>query len=298
MTDRPLPAPLTCDDVRDLAGAFVLGALEPVEEAAVRDHLASCNDAHAEIAEVGSVLPVLQASVPVVEPSTGLKARILAAAAADLETRGATAAGPPTAASVPVSAAEAPAVAAVPTAAPIAPPAVSAAPIPFPTTASRVTSRTTWALRIAAVLVIGVLAGWNLMFQGQLNESERYQQAVATVLETASQPGSLTAVLTPDGGSGPAGLAAVSAAGDISLAMRDLSPTSGDQVYEAWIIGSDGTPVPIGGFQVGDAGTAYFEAGGLPAQDGIVLALTLEPGPGASTPTLPIVSSGTATAAG
>ena len=48
---------LTCDDVREMAGSFVLGALDPAEEAAVRAHLATCDDAHAEIAEAGSVLP-------------------------------------------------------------------------------------------------------------------------------------------------------------------------------------------------------------------------------------------------
>ncbi len=77
--------------------------------------------------------------------------------------------------------------------------------------------------------------------------------------------------------------------------MRDLAPTTGDQVYEAWVIGSDGVPVALGGFTPGSSGTAAFEAAGLPTDPGIVLALTLEPGPGATTPTMPIVSAGTAT---
>lgn len=37
---------------------------------------------------------------------------------------------------------------------------------------------------------------------------------------------------------------------------------------------------------------------GLPTSSWIVLALTLEPGPGATTPTLPIISKGVASAAG
>ncbi len=74
---------LTCDDVREMAGAFVLGALEPDEDVAVRAHLAGCNDTHAEIAELASVLPALAQSVPLVEPPAGLKARIMAAAAAE-----------------------------------------------------------------------------------------------------------------------------------------------------------------------------------------------------------------------
>ncbi len=66
-----------------MSGAFVLGALEPAEAAAVRAHLATCDRDHTEIAELGSVLPVLDESVPVVEPPDGLKARIMAAAAAE-----------------------------------------------------------------------------------------------------------------------------------------------------------------------------------------------------------------------
>ena len=78
---------LTCDEVRELAGSFVLGALDADEEAAVREHLATCPEAHEEIAELGGVLPALAESVPVVEPPAGLKGRIMAAAAADLEER-------------------------------------------------------------------------------------------------------------------------------------------------------------------------------------------------------------------
>ena len=73
---------LTCDEVREMAGAFVLGALTPADDAAVRAHLASCDDAHAEIDELGGVLPALAESVPVVEPPDRLKARIMTAAAA------------------------------------------------------------------------------------------------------------------------------------------------------------------------------------------------------------------------
>ena len=98
MSDEMHATDLTCDDVREMAGSFVLGALEPAEDAAVRAHLATCDDAHAEIAEAGSVLPVLLESVPVVEPSAALKGRILAAAVADLETRSTPPAAAPAAA--------------------------------------------------------------------------------------------------------------------------------------------------------------------------------------------------------
>ena len=290
MTDPMRPIDLSCDDVRVMAGAFVLGALEAAEDAAVRTHLATCSDAHAEIAEVGSVLPVLDASVPVVEPPAGLKARIMAAAAADLEVRGTSAsqAAPPVSSTVP-------------TAPPMS--AARGATTPFPSDqqrAARQVSRTspaTWAMRIAAVLVIGVLAGWNFLLQGQLDTARTYERNVAAVLDVASQPGALTAVLASATGSGPKGLAAVGPTGEMAMAMRDLAPTTGNQVYEAWVIGADGVPVPLGGATVGPTGTAFFTGGGLSTEPGAVLALTLEPGPGAKAPSSTPVSSGTVVAA-
>ncbi|MEO5885911.1 MAG: anti-sigma factor [Candidatus Limnocylindrales bacterium] len=286
---------LTCDEIRDLAAPFVLGALEADEAEAVRAHLVSCPDAHAEFVELAAVMPVLAAIAPEVQPPAELKSRILAAAAADMRARSATATVPIVGAG-PVVTAPAPSPAATP----------DATPVPFPNAAERevrAASRArpglgSWGLRIAAVLAIAVVGGWNLLLQGQLDQARAYEQNVAAVLDVAGQPGALTAVLTADGGDGPSGLAAIDAAGKVSLAMRDLAPTAGGQVYEAWVIGGDGTPVPLGSFQVGGSGTAYFEGSGLPTDAGTMVALTLEPGPAAQTPTLPIVSVGTATAAG
>jgi len=214
----------------------------------------------------------------------------MAAAAADIGAR--------KAAYRPAASAATPVV--TPSAAATPAPAAPAAPIPFPTEAERSarrsrTSIASWALRIAAVVAIVALGGWNLLLRNQLDSAEAYQNAVAAVLADAAQPGAMTAVLTADGGTGD-GLAAVTAAGDMTLAMQNLAPTSGSAVYEAWVIASDGVPVPLGSFPVDRNGTAAFRAGHLPAEDGIVLALTLEKGPGATAPTLPIISKGVANA--
>ena len=280
MTDPRRPRDLTHDEVLELGAAFVLGALDEDEAAAVRAHLATCELSHDELAELASVLPALAASAPAAEPPAGLGARIRAAAAADLA-----------AVAAPTTAAEA-----------VAPETTE--PTAFPTAAER-TKRAErrrpigrWLVGIAAVLAIALLGGWNLLLQGQLDGARAYQQSVDEVLAVAAQPGSLVAVLRPDPAvsptGGPSGLAAVDSAGKLSLAMQSLAPTSGNEVYEAWVIGGDGVPVPLGSFVVGQSGTASFEGSGLPATSGIVLALTREPGPGATTPTLPIVSSGVA----
>ena len=152
-------------------------------------------------------------------------------------------------------------------------------------------------LRIAAVFAIVALGGLSLLLGVQLNAARSYQDGVASVLEVAAEPGSLTAILTADGGTG-SGLAAVSASGEVTIAMQALAPTSGSQVYTAWVIAGTAAPVPLGSFTVGNAGTAVFEGSGLPTSGPLVLALTREPGPGATTPTMPIISKGVATGAG
>jgi len=290
MTDPRPPADLTCDEVRELAASFVLGALDGEEAEAVRAHLASCDDAHAELSELAQVLPVLAASVPVVEPSPALKSRLMAAAAADLASR--------SAASAPAGTPTAPAPGASAT------PAPTPAPTHFPTAEERVArsarsraATASWAVRIAAVIAIAILGGWNLLLQAQLRDEQAYDQQVAAVLAVAGQPGSLTVVMAP--GAGPArGLAAIDPQGRMTLAMRDLSPPTGGSVYEAWAVAPGAAPVPLGELTVAGNGAAFMQGSGVPTSPGLVVALTREPHPGATTPTLPIISSGTATASG
>lgn len=276
---------LTCSDVRDLAAGFVLGALEPAEAAAVREHLATCTEAHAEVEELGGVVPYLADSVEPVEPSAGLRARLLAAATERTVASSSSAATPN--------------------------------PTPRPTPLLGVAERGPrslarpgtwggWALRIAAVIAIIALGASNVSLQGRLNSVEdslaaarAYQDGVAAVLAVATKPGSTTALLAPaEGAAGPVGIAAVAADGSVVLSMRDLPATAGAQVYEAWVIAGSGAPVPIGGFTTGEAGTAFFRTSSDLAGPGAVLALTLEPGPGATTPTLPIVALGAVAGAG
>lgn len=264
---------LTCAEARELAPAFVLGALDAADAAAVREHLAACPDVHEEFETLGGVVGYLAESVEPVEPPAGLKARILAAAATD-----ATVAAELSRPVVPSPSA--------------APPSIR---IPFGDGRRRPVSTSTWAMRLAAVLAIAVLGGWSLILQGRLDASERYAQAVAAVVTAAAQPGSQTAIMS-GGAAGPTGIAAVGADGSIVLAMRDLAPTAGAEVYEAWVIVGDGGPVPVGSFTVAADGTGTFTASGTAATAGTTLALTRESGPGATTPTLPIVSSGVAVA--
>ncbi|MFL5777828.1 MAG: anti-sigma factor domain-containing protein [Chloroflexota bacterium] len=264
---------LTCDEVRESAGAFVLGALDRDEADSIREHLRTCSEAHEEITELGTVLPALAESVEPMEPTTELKGRILAAAAAD-RTEGPT---------------SAPAVAAA---------ATPAERRPLPVAAAQTTPprRWGWVLQAAAVIAIVALAGWGLLTQVQLNDAQSYARSVDAVLQAASQPGAVAAILTPAGGSQARGLAAIDPAGRVTLAARNLEATSGTEVYEAWAIGRDGKPVPVGGFRVGADGLAHLEGGGAPGGPGTIVALTREPRADPATPTLPILAQGLATA--
>jgi anti-sigma-K factor RskA len=275
MTDQHRPAELTHDEALDLAASFVLGALDDDEMAAVRAHLTTCQQPHTDFEELAAVVPVFHAAVQPVEPPPALKDRIMAAAAADLEARRPEAER---------------------TAAIAPPPAAPARPSILPP--GRRQFGLSWALGIAAVLAIALLGTWNLSLQTQLTNAQAYERQVAAVLDAAARQDALTAVMRSDAGDGPAGLAAVTSDGVVRIAMRDLAPTAGTEVYEAWVIAGDQPPVPLGGFQVGSNGVGYLEADGLPTDTGIVLALTREPKPGATAPSSTPVSVGTATSAG
>jgi anti-sigma-K factor RskA len=65
--------------VGESAGAYVLGALGPEEARDIEAHAAACPQCHQEIAALKRVVSVLPLACATVEPSSDLKARILAA---------------------------------------------------------------------------------------------------------------------------------------------------------------------------------------------------------------------------
>lgn len=273
MTDR-LVAGLRCSEAGDLVAGFVLGALDAADMDRVRAHLAACTEAHAELAELGSAVPALLAAVPQVEPPAALRDRILAAARADGRTRATDTMAKDT----------------------MARPAAPARPTGRGGLFGFLRDpRPGWALAgVAAVLAIA-LGVQTLRLQAQVNQAAAYNAEVAAVLEAAARPGAQLAVLSAAGGAAsPAGIAAVGSDGSVRLAIQGLAPTSGTQVYEAWAIAGTNAPQPIGGFPVGSTGAATLKAGQAPSVSGVVIALTLEPAPGATAPTLPIIASGVA----
>jgi hypothetical protein len=197
-------------EMRDLLGAFALGAVDAEEATAVRAYVASNAEAQEELAELMAGVDVLSLSVPPLEPPAGLRDRIAAAVLADE--------------------------AIVPPAAPDRPPPVprplSSVPIRPP--ASFWSRATPWAAAAAALLLIAAgLLIWNLQLRSQL----------------ATTPVPQTVALAPtDAAPGASG--EVRYLPDQQLFyvdVRDLPPLAEGQVYEVWLIGADG-PVPAGVF--------------------------------------------------
>ena len=297
------PRTISCDEVRDLAPLFVTGALEPVDEAAVREHLLTCAEAHDEVAEFGATAQALLEAVEPAEPSAGLRDRLLAAAAADLaEGRHPAAArvgDAPAAPAVdrvipgaPAGAAPSAFDAAPAFVAPAPVPAQLPAPAPIALASRRQTNVLRAALALAAVVIVA-LGGVGLQMQRDLQAAQAYREGVNSVLTLAAQPGSQAALLAADDGS-VSGLGVMGADGTVKIAMRGLAATTGSEVYTAWAISGTGAPVAIGDFTVGGDGTAVATVHAPAPAPGVVLALTLEPHAGASTPTGPIVAKGVA----
>src|SRR4029079_7399615 len=141
-------------------------------------------------------------------------------------------------------------------------------------------SPVSWFLVAAAGIAIVALVAVNLMTLGRLNSSEQFQRDVAAVLDAGAQPGAVTAVLAPTETGGPRGLAAVSASGDVTMAVQDLAPTSGNEVYEGWAIVGDAAPVPLGGFTVGEGGTGRLGGTGVPRAPGVSVGVARATRPG------------------
>ncbi len=66
-------------EATELAGLYVLDALQPSLRAAIQEHLSACPDAHLEFDELGSVLPALALLVEPIQPPAALRARVMAA---------------------------------------------------------------------------------------------------------------------------------------------------------------------------------------------------------------------------
>ena len=271
MTTRPT---LTCDEVRDLAPLFVVDALDTDARAAGREHLSDCPAAHEELLAFGEAATALLETVEPVAPPPALRGRLLDAAEADLHSGdhpASTATFPPGSIA----------------------PLTRVAPVDLAAERARRRSRLGWLVAVAAVIGVIALGAWNIALRQDLSAAQAYQQGVDQALALATQPGSVTAILASEDGSS-SGLAVIGADGTTRITVRGLAPTSGSQVYTAWAIEGDAAPVAIGDLTVGSDGLATAAVTSPTSAPGAVIALTLEPVPGATVAAGPLVVAGTA----
>ena len=241
---------------RDLLGAFALGAVDTEEAAIVRSHLTTCTECQTEIAQLWAMVDVLRGTVEPLDPPPGLRDRIAAAVMAEP-------ASLPPAPAAPAALRSTPA---------IAPP--ERAPEPIRPPVSFWSRATPWMAAAAILLLLSAgLLVWNLQLREQM----------------VSTPVTETIALAPTD-------AAPDASGQVThlpednlliLDVRDLPPLQSGQVYEIWLIGEDGVPVPAGVFdQPTDQHAIVADRDRYDT-----LAITAEPGPlGTEAPTSEIVA--------
>lgn len=233
---------MTCTEIEELSGAYVLDALSPEESQAVEAHLGECPDCSQLIKELRSVVELLPLAVPQVDPSPALKERILAAVSDS--------------AGVPVRPA------------PITP---SALPVSRP-----VRRRPAWqnwgtqliaAAAILFFLISGGLTAWNLSLQQQLHSisaSAPVTYAIKSTTPSSSVSGQVTYL--------PQQHLTV-------ITMRDLPQTQGTQVYQGWLLQGK-QPVSIGLLNIRDGVATVDYSGDLRQFD--AAAVSKEPGPSPS----------------
>jgi anti-sigma-K factor RskA len=265
------------NDMHDLAGAYVVGALDADETRDFEQHLAGCTPCTREVAQLRELTAALSQQVAAAPPAV-LRVRTLDAIA---KTPQESATPSDDTAAEQARPTETPA--AVPaTVTPIRPPA------PEPQPARRGPSNWTIGLVAASLLAVLGLGGWLIQNQQDLEDSKRDTQVVA------AQNSQLTRLLAADdvqlvsgqftdGGGGAVVLSA--SEGEALLVGRDLPALSEDQVYEAWTI--EDAPVPAGTFTP-EEGSAVHE---LPPEtfDAAAVAVTVEPAGGSPQPTSDVI---------
>ncbi len=267
MSDRD-PGPMSCDVAADVAGLYVLDALAPDEHEQVRAHLAGCPQAHPEFAELGGVVPALSTLVEPVDAPAALKARVMAAIAAEPQAPAARAVQP----------IFLPAVGRGPRKSATEPEALYGEPA-----RQRWQSVSLWGMAAAAVLVIAVLGAWSMVLQSRADRAEERVALIAQAIEASTDPGSEVAILRGTGeASGASGFAAFPQDGPGYIVLVGLRPAPAGQTYQAWYM-VDGTPTSAGLMSVGEDGYAVLSGvSALPGTDAV--ALTVETAGGAAAP--------------
>jgi anti-sigma-K factor RskA len=310
MSDQNTPgtgATGSAENPAELAGAYALHALGADETADYERYLLSSEQARIEAAELSDTAVALGLATAPVQPSSGLKASLmaqimstpqLAPLDASNQTGGPEATDAPKPAGPVAAAPVAPAVAAAPgivAPGPAAP--VAAAPAVAPDRGGSAAERAQrrWfqrpagilaaAAAAAAIFVGGTFAG-QALYGDPADEFSENQAASLAEINAAADSQRATAE-TVDGQettlvwSGELGLSAI--------IVEDLPALGDEQDYQLWYIGDEG-PVPAGTFDSAGSGTMFRVLDGTMSA-GDAVGVTVEPKGGSDKPTTdPIVA--------
>jgi hypothetical protein len=278
---------MTCDRVREVAAGFVLGALDPDEMIAVSDHLDTCSQLHAEVDDLGGVLPYIAESLEPIEPPAWLRESVISAARADLAARNRV--GKPH--ELPVAKPVAILVAQNAQGRPHAPAgrivSLAAARI------SRHRRALAWTMRAAAAVVILALSVNTVMLQGELAKAQVLRSENDTVVYALTTQGARTASLVSVDTSPVNGIAVLRTNGNIIVKLHSLAATHGDQVYMVWLSGDNGTPAKVGWLTADDSGEGYLTVDKVSTSANLWIFVCKEPNSGVTKPTGLMVLSGT-----
>jgi len=221
MTDEIRPMDHAAVD--ELGAAYALDALEPDEARAVREHLATCSEPHAELRALLGADQILAASLEPVEPSPALRERVMASIERTAQDRAAVVREP-----------------------------VAAESPRRGGWLDWLSPRVARPLAVAAVVALVAVGAWGVTLQSQLAERDRALRAVAdaiadgqTAFRVEGTAGRGYVVDTP--GSGAA------------LVVADLAALPADRIYELWLLDAAGAPVAVGTFTPSDGELAVVE---------------------------------------
>lgn len=275
---------MSCAEADELAGLYVLDALETADSEAVRAHLRDCEQFHLEFVELGGVVPALAELFEPVDAPVALKSQVMAAVAA----AGVPARRPSASRAVPATATSQ----AEMDARLWEPPAIER---PQPQAQPRRQSSLGWGMAAVAVMVIAVLGAWNVVLQSRAGEVEQRAQMIAQAIAVSTDPDAEVAVLRGTGpAQGASGFAAFPSDGDGYIVLVYLPVAPAGQTYQAWYL-VDGQASSAGLLDVGSDG--YAVLAGVDSREGAQqIALTIEPAGGVDSPSAEPVVAGELTA--
>jgi anti-sigma-K factor RskA len=259
------------DALRELTGAYALGALGAEEKRALEAHLASCAECAAEVRAFGEVARGLDQAVPQIDPPASLRGRVIAR----VEGLAAKSTVPPVVLSRPESTER------------------------FP--------GTVW-LALAASLIAGVLGFYALslrnrvqVLEGELTDARKRAAAAELVVQTIEKRADnlqrtsdiVRAADVVDfklKGTGPgsaaSGRAFVSRSRGVVFIAQNLPPLDPGKTYQLWVINEDDKAHPLdAGIFAPDASGAAAITTALNVSKPATVAVTLEPAGGVPAPT-------------